>query len=363
MEKYKKITYIGISAVLILALIYLFFKYALSILLPFALSFFVALISRPVINRLCKNTRMNRSLVSVTVMFLTLFLFSYLIFAALSSAVTQLGNIISSISAELEGEENFITEFFGFIDGLKLRFPFLDSNILGGDESVYSLAVGMLSSGLKDMGGRLTSLLASTVASLPGIFITAGVVVLSLFYFSKDYDKICIYLKGMLPPAIGGILTDVKKDVLSVCVKYFKSYFMLLLLTFAELFVGLLILKVENAFVLAAIISIVDILPVFGVGTVLIPWALFLFIGGNTSLAMGILILYVAVYFLRQIEEPRIMGKQMNVHPLFALFTVYAGLKLGGIGGMIIGPFIAFIIKTLYDSFKNKKVIEKDKNV
>ena len=115
---------------------------------------------------------MNRSLVSVTVMFLILFLFSYLVFIASSAAITQLGNIINNVSIHLEKEENFITEFFRIIDSLKLRFPFLDSNILGGEESVYSIAVGMLSSGIKDMGGRLTSFLASIVASLPGIFIT-----------------------------------------------------------------------------------------------------------------------------------------------------------------------------------------------
>ena len=363
MEKYKKITYIGISAVLILGASYLFFKYALSIILPFLLSFSVALISRPIINRLCKNTRMNRSLVSVTVMFLILFLFSYLVFIASSAAITQLGNIINSVSIHLEKEENFITEFFRIIDSLKLRFPFLDSNILGGEESVYSIAVGMLSSGIKDMGGRLTSFLASIVASLPGIFITAGVVILSLFYFSKDYDKICLYVRGMIPSSSHGVIMDVKNDILSVLAKFLKSYVILLLLTFLELFIGLLILRVENAFVLSALISVVDLLPVLGVGTVLIPWSAILFISGNTSLAMGILVLYVAVYFLRQIEEPRIMGKQMNVHPLFALFTVYAGLKLGGIGGMIIGPLVAFVIKTLYDSFKNKKVIEKGENV
>ncbi len=363
MEKYQKIVYIGISAVLFLAAAFIFFKYALAIILPFVLSFFVALISRPVINRLCRNTRMNRSVVSVTVMFLLLFLTSYLVFIASSAAITQIGNIISSVSIHLEKEENYITDFFKLIDSLKLRFPFLDSNIMGGEESVYSIAVDMISSGIKNMGMRLTSFLAGIVASLPGIFITAGVVILSLFYFSKDYDKICAYLKGMLPTGIRERMSDVKKDVLSVCVKYFKSYFILLMLTFIELFVGLLILKVKNAFILAALISIVDVLPVLGVGTVLIPWAVIMFISGNTPLAMGLLILYVAVYFLRQVEEPRIMGKQMNVHPLFALFTMYAGLKLGGIGGMIIGPFIAFVIKTLYDSFKNKKVIENEKNM
>ena len=98
-------------------------------------------------------------------------------------------------------------------------------------------------------------------------------------------------------------------------------------------------------------------------GVVLLPWALIVFMGGNTPLSIGLLILYTVVYLLRQIEEPRIVGKQMNVHPLFALFTMYAGLKIAGIGGMIAAPFIAFVIKTVYGSLKNKKDIENKENL
>ena len=221
----------------------------------------------------------------------------------------------------------------------------------------------MVSEALKAAGVKITSYLAGVIAALPSAFITGGVIILSLFYFSKDYDSISVYVKSLFPQSAREKMSGIKNNILSVVLKYFKSYFILLLLTFSELFVGFLFLKIENAFVLAAIIAVVDILPVLGVGIVLLPWALVAFVGGNTPLFMGLLILYAAVYFLRQIEEPRIVGKQMNVHPLFALFTMYAGLKIAGVGGMILGPFLAFVIKTVYDSFKNKKDIENEKNL
>ena len=363
MEKYRKIAYLGASGLIILALCYVFLKYAIGILLPFLISFFIAFISRPLVDRICRNTRLNRSAVSVVIMFLLLFMIAYLIFTAFSAAITQLGNLIGSVTEQLSGDDNYITDFLWFIDTVKLKFPFLDTNIIGGEESVYSMAVEMLTEGLKSAGIKITSYLAGVIAALPSIIITGGVIILSLFYFSKDYDSINSYIKSLFPESARSRMTRIKNDILSVILKYFKSYFILLLLTFAELFIGFLFLKIENAFILAAIIAVVDILPVLGVGIVLLPWAIIAFIGGNTPLFMGLLILYAAVYFLRQIEEPKIVGKQMNVHPLFALFTMYAGLKIAGVGGMIIGPFLAFVIKTVYDSFKNKKDIENTKKL
>jgi len=363
MEKYRKIAYFGASVIIILAILYVFLKYVLKILLPFLIALFIAVISRPLVDRVCRHTRLKRSVVSVVIMFLLLFIIAYVIFASFSAAVTQLGSLIVTVTEQLSGENNYVTDFLHFIDSLKLKFPFLNNSIIGGDKSVYSMAVEMITESLKDYGIRITSYLAGAIAALPSIIITGGVIILSLFYFSKDYDSITSYLRGLFPTALRSKMSDVKKNIISVIMKYFKSYFILLLLTFVELFIGFLFLKLQNAFLLAALISVVDILPVLGVGTVLLPWALIAFIGGNTPLSVGLLILYTVVYLLRQIEEPRIVSKQMNVHPVFALLTMYAGLKIAGVGGMIFAPFIAFIIKTVYDSLKNKKDIENTKKL
>ncbi|MBQ9744827.1 MAG: sporulation integral membrane protein YtvI [Clostridia bacterium] len=363
MEKYRKIAYFGASVILVFIAFILFVKFIFPILLPFLIALFIAFISRPLVDRICRKTRLNRSAVSIIIMLLLLFFTFYILFVSVSYAVTQIGNIIATVTEQLSTEDNYITDFFSFIDGLKLRFPFLDDGIMGGESSVYSMAVDMIQEGLRSVGMRITSALARVIASLPSIIITAVVVILSLFYFAKDYDKITAYIRELLPKRMRKTARNIKNDILNVVIKYFKSYFLLFLLTFAELFVGFIILKIPNAFVLSGLIATVDILPVLGVGSVLIPWAIIVFIGGNSPLAIGLLVLYAIVYFLRQIQEPRIVGKQMNVHPVFALFTMYAGLKIGGIFGMIVGPFVAFVIKTVYDSIKNKKDIENGENM
>ena len=358
MEKYKKISYISISAVAIIAIIYVFLKYALNIILPFAVSFLIVSLARPIINKMCVKRRIPKPFASVLVISVLLFLTAYLSVITVSYALEQLGGITNAILDNLSSEENFLSNAFEKIEEFKLRFPFLNNILPGMDESLYNVALDMVVNGFKELSGKLTSLMASFISSLPIFVVTLVVVILSLFYFSKDYDLIIEKIQGLFPKKLSGILPTVKKDISGVVNKYFKSYFILLIITFAELFSGFLILNISNSFLLAILIAFVDLLPILGVGTVLIPWGIIELIKGNTFLGVGLLILFLILYIARQFIEPKILSKQMDMHPLITIFAMYAGLKLSGLGGMIIAPFIAFVAKTVYNSIKKEKNIE-----
>ena len=85
-------------------------------------------------------------------------------------------------------------------------------------------------------------------------------------------------------------------------------------------------------------IAVFDILPILGTGGILLPWAAVLFVMGNKPLAAGILILYVIITVIRNIVEPKIVGKQIGLHPLVTLMAMFLGLKTFGIIGMIVLP-------------------------
>lgn len=113
---------------------------------------------------------------------------------------------------------------------------------------------------------------------------------------------------------------------------------MLFLLTFAELSIGFLILRIPYAILLGLAITLFDILPVLGTGGFLLPWAAILFLIKNTPLAVGILVLYLIITVVRNIMEPRLVGKQIGLHPLATLMAMFLGLKLVGIVGMFLFP-------------------------
>ena len=115
-------------------------------------------------------------------------------------------------------------------------------------------------------------------------------------------------------------------------------------LTFAEIFIGLSILKVKYAFLIALGVAVIDILPVFGTGIVLIPWAICAWLLQDMRLGLGLVVLYGVVTIVRQIAEPHVIGTSIGLHPAAALFSSYVGLKLFGFLGMILGPAAAFVI-------------------
>ena len=121
------------------------------------------------------------------------------------------------------------------------------------------------------------------------------------------------------------------------------------LLTFVELLVGFLALRVEYVFLLAFLTAVLDILPVLGVGTVLIPFALFSFVTGNVFQGVGLLILYGLITVIRQIAEPHLVGKSLGLHPILMLVSFYAGWKLFGVAGVFLGPALALLIKAFFE--------------
>jgi sporulation integral membrane protein YtvI len=134
------------------------------------------------------------------------------------------------------------------------------------------------------------------------------------------------------------MLSHIKKEAAIAAIGYLRSYSLILLITFAEIFFGLSILGVEYSLLVAAITAIVDILPVLGVGVILLPWALFALITKDIFLGVGLLILYVVTVVVRQFIEPRIVGENLGLHPLLTLAAFYLGYRLFGFAGILIAP-------------------------
>ena len=139
---------------------------------------------------------------------------------------------------------------------------------------------------------------------------------------------------------------------------WIKAQLILMTITFTELNIGFLIMKVENSLLLSLLIAVVDALPILGTGTILIPWAIIKLISGDYRLGISLLLLYLIVIIVRQLIEPKIVGKQIGMYPLLTLFAMYTGLQAMGFAGMIVGPIIVLIIKSILESFLEKYTLK-----
>ena len=109
------------------------------------------------------------------------------------------------------------------------------------------------------------------------------------------------------------------------------------------------LLRQRYALLLAALIAAVDALPVFGVGTVLLPWAAVALLRGETAAGLGLLLTYGAASLTRTALEPRFLGRQIGLSPLLTLASMYAGFRLYGILGMILLPVAVILAKQIYE--------------
>ena len=167
-------------------------------------------------------------------------------------------------------------------------------------------------------------------------------------------------------------IRELKTQFFSTVVSIIKAYAILMGFTFIQLLTGFIVAGIDYPVLLALFISLIDILPVLGTGTVLIPWCIILFLSGNVKTGLCILILYVIITLTRQIAEPKVLGNSVGLHPLVTLISMYFGLKLIGVKGLFLFPLTMIIIKNLNDKgfirlyinpdYNNKHKKTKEKN-
>ena len=252
--------------------------------------------------------------------------------------------------------ERYVGYIGTFLKKIEKRFPKIRGDGAGIADSIsQNLLSGLLSS-VSAMSAKLPAALGRIVASVPETFFSAVLTVLSAFYFCSEPDILSRAAKKILPPNICTKLSQLGLALANGSKCYLRGYGVILLVTFSELFLAFTLLKVRYSFILALVISLLDLLPVIGVGTVLIPWSLIALIQGNTVLGISLIVIVTAETIIRQLIEPKIIGRSVDLHPLVMLFSVYAGSKVFGVWGIITGPIIAIAIKTTYPVlFPSKK--------
>ncbi len=201
---------------------------------------------------------------------------------------------------------------------------------------------------LSSLSNGVTGIISSLIKRLPLVFISGIVTLVASCYISKDFTGLKKFVKSLL--SVGLIKKSIKiKDILVGSVfKILKSYLFLSLITALELYIGFLILNVKKPLLFALIIALVDILPVLGSGTVLVPWALTAILLNDYKLGIGISVLYIIMTILRNFLEPKILGVQLGVNSLFTLIAMFIGLKILGFWGLILFPIILIVIIRYY---------------
>lgn len=330
-DKLKIIIIYGIGGAILLGLLWLMLRFALPIFLPFVLAYAIAYILRIGAKKLSNVTRMNENILKAIILAASVAAIVLLLWFGVSAALGKLSDALGYLSHNISENGGFTETIKSFIAKLGARFG--GAEITSALENLFSDAVSKVSAFIADLA-------ASFVSALPSFAIGCAVSIAALFYFTFGYEKATAAIKNILPGKSRKRICVYINSAIRGLGKFFRAYSLIILVTFTELFIGFLILRIDHAFILAAIISIVDFLPILGVGGVLVPWMVISFATGNTYIAVGLLILLVIIWAVRQPVESRLIGRGAGVHPIFALAAVYAGFRIAGVFGMIAAPII-----------------------
>jgi len=346
LKKEKAISFIVNSVYVFLFAAILFFivPKTFKLILPFVIAYFISLLITPIVNELHYKHKVPKRIAIIILMLLIISSFILILFNVIYQAVFAMQGLSQILPDIFYGNYTF-PKWVQSIYDFYLKLPttkqlFIDNIIINIKNS--------LSNFVKPATTIAFNTAKNIASSIPDIFIFTIVLIIATYFICADKDKIENVFSTVLPKKM---LEGIKKlkDILKTALGgYLISQLILMCINFIILITGFLILKIKYAFLMAVLVALLDALPVFGSGIILIPWALFNFLSGNYKISIVLFGLYVIIALVRQFLEPKIMGSKLGVHPLVMLVSMFVLFKLIGFLGLILGPALAIILTKIY---------------
>ena len=328
---------------------YLFIRYLLICLLPFVTAFAIAYSTRKIVLFLCRKFKFTRFFSVLTITCIIIGLITFLIWILLTKGFSELTGLTSHLT-----NKGFSSAISAFSESLLSILGKISPELAQASREQIIYFTKNINILFSEIVEKTLPYIANTAIGIlkafPNIFLFLGVTLLSMFYFGCDYEKITSFIKLQLSEKQFKFFRTLKNEFFDTVFRVLRAYLILISITFAQLWVGFSLIGVPYATILAVFTSFVDILPILGTGTILLPFSLISFILGNTTYGICIIALYIIVTVVRQIAEPKILGDSVGLHPLLTLISMYFGLKLAGVGGLLIFPFIVIIVKNLNEA-------------
>lgn len=354
-RQYLKISINIGFALVVLILILCVFPKVLIFFMPFVIGWIVALIANPPVKFFEEKLKIKRKAMSAVVIILVLAGVVLLIYAIISVLIKQGMGLIESLPDKLEALE---TSFSQAGQKLNVVYDKLPENLQDTLDNISKNFGTMAGNLVSKISQPTVNAIGNFAMSLPNFLISTIMCILSAYFFVADrgyLNKVC---KRYIPVSIQKrweIITSSMKHAIG---GYFLAQFKIEFWIYLLLITGLFILKVDYVLLVALGIAFMDLLPFFGTGTIMVPWAIIELISGNYPMTIGLLIIWSVGQVVRQIIQPKIMGDTVGMPPIPTLFLLFVGYKLGGVIGMILALPIGIIIGNLnkagvFDTTKN----------
>lgn len=328
----------------IVALVYFSGNFLIKYFLPIVIAAVVAYFIQKPARQLSQKIKIKENVLAAILAFVVFMLAAVLLCSLIFALIASSKDIINNLKGFSTVLENFLARLEVLLSRMLSGFSPETAGIIG--DSVLTAGQNVLTALLNGISNVVTGL----VANIPSFVFSLIITIAAGCYMAKDYRILVKFFEYFSGKKIFGKVIKVKEIVGESIFKILKGYAIMLGVTFLELTVGLFVLRAPYPIPIAAAIALVDLLPVLGTGTVLIPWAVIEIIFSDAGFGIGLIVLYLILIFVKNFLEPKVIGHQIGINPLFTLIAMFLGLKFLGVAGLVIFPITLIVIIKYYKS-------------
>lgn len=324
----------------IAAAIYLVCAYLLPITVPFIIGILIASLVVWISRKLHCNHRLLRIGLAIVIYGVIGTLIGLLAAKGVSTISAAIALLPVTYEQKLLPFANLCYEWF--LNWVEMLDPSIASTVEALLKNLISALTGLVSS----LSSFAVNLVSRVATGVPSLILSILAMVFSTVFVVSDYERISNFASAHIPQTIKKILKDIRVYLTDTLFVVIRSYALIMLLTFTELSILFTVFSITNGVLKAAIIAVLDILPILGTGGIMIPWAVISLTLGNTSLGIKLFVIYAIVTVVRNYVEPKIVGAQLGLHPIITLVAMFIGLRLFGFWGLFGLPVaISFLWK------------------
>jgi sporulation integral membrane protein YtvI len=298
----------------------------------------VALLMEPIHAVMIRTMRMNR-FVAVTVSSTMCVVFGgWIAYIGIVKAVSELAILLRNM--DVRAVQHVVEQA---LERLRQLLGHVSVDVVAHIEQAFTGQV----QALQTITTRISAMLVGWVGSLPELMLTCIVFVISVYLFGYHLPTLKHFFLSFFETKSQTKVETVLMKLRQSVIGFFRAQLFLSSLTYVLTATGLWILDVRHVFVIALVIMLVDVLPILGTGSVLVPWAVYAFSKDEATLAIGLIVLFLVITIVRRAIEPKILGDHLGIATLPTLMSLYIGFQIFGGVGLLLGPLLVIVYQAM----------------
>lgn len=344
--KYVKAVLNLLTAVVLLLVIFVLPR-LLGFFMPFVVGWIIAMIANPLVRFFEQKIKIRRKAGSAIVIVAVLALVVCLGYLVIARLISEGAGFIADLPDIWKGLERDLNQVGANLTDFYARFPLeIRENL----SVISEKLVQYIGDAINGLSAPTVTAVGNFAKNIPSILIGTIMCLLSSYFFVAEKDNVGKFLRKYLPESFREKWKVLSTSLAGAVGGYFKAQCKIEIWIYLILMIGLWILKVDYALLIALLIAVLDFLPIFGTGAVLWPWAVIELLAGDYRMALSLMIIWGVAQLLRQIIQPKIVGDSIGMPPIPTLFLLFIGYKVGSVVGIILAVPIGIVVVNMYEA-------------